>query len=570
MRSLYLFLMILCAKALFGAPLIYITELLRDPYGLESAIGGGASHEFIEIFNAGQDTFWLNNVFVTDGVEADSVIPFGIDLPKHSPSCKSHDAFLPPGAVGIILDQDYATASVTTLFSIDTNTFLFTVDDHDLGNSLSTDDGVALYMGTRRTVDSVAASVCDGSQAITPSGGKLVCVAKSSEGVSVVAGEYLFGSPQYAACPTGVSLGKVEDRTGFWLVQKHFGKIDQLRGTLACTLALMHTGSTIWLNVRWELDNSVNGQSVQGGTLLAPKNPSQIIVHIPCNGIATATNLVLNSDQETQLIPIGISEIWVAPRSLMINELFPRATTSIPEWFELINRTTATIDIRGWYFGNAEDKRVLSERSNTILPGEYLIVTADSALFLSAHPSCRRICVPPSWHTLDNYHDTLIVSTASQIPVDTAAWNSSWFDVWDRGSLEKVSIEASGIARSSWARSERSSPGQPNVALSIYSQSAIRLEAGPIPFTPNNDNVNDLCIISVICPPTYSTAVSIWGFDGTKYCDLAMPPTQQLFWNGKRADGSNAPVGPFFVVVQLTNKEDGGKKQLRQKGVLWR
>ena len=90
---------------------ILITELYRDPPGSESSLCGGASHEFIEILNIGTDTFKINNLFITDGMESDSVIPLREKLSMH-PKCIYNRRFICPGQFALILDPDYSEALI--------------------------------------------------------------------------------------------------------------------------------------------------------------------------------------------------------------------------------------------------------------------------------------------------------------------------------------------------------------------------------------------------------------------------------------------------------------------------
>ena len=138
---------------------LIITELYRNPDGIESALCGGKSHEFIEIINPGPDTFFVDNFFLSDGNEADSILPFGMIISGHD-SCVTNQSFLAPGQIGLILDSDYKVAveKQGCVLPISKGTVLFTCADAELGNGLSDDDGI-LYIKEAETV-SIRLCVC--------------------------------------------------------------------------------------------------------------------------------------------------------------------------------------------------------------------------------------------------------------------------------------------------------------------------------------------------------------------------------------------------------------------------
>ncbi|MBN1306947.1 MAG: hypothetical protein JXA18_03455, partial [Chitinispirillaceae bacterium] len=116
---------------------LIVSELYRDPLGTESSLGGGASHEFVEITNLGPDSIALDSLFITNGLEADSIVPVRETLPGHE-QCLYGGRMIAPGAVALILDPDYRRAIVedtSRRFLLPAGTLLLQCGDGEFGSS---------------------------------------------------------------------------------------------------------------------------------------------------------------------------------------------------------------------------------------------------------------------------------------------------------------------------------------------------------------------------------------------------------------------------------------------------
>ena len=120
----------------------------------------------------------------------------------------------------------------------------------------------------------------------------------------------------------------------------------------------------------------------------------------------------------------------------------------------------------------------------------------------------------------------------------------------------------------SWAPAASPTPGQPNGAALWRAGEKPRLDAGPLPFTPDGDGRNDQLTVRVELPAGYSASVGIYGFSGKKLRSFSGPLSRQFSWDGRTDGGAPAPAGPFFVVMESTSPK--GTIIVRKKGVLWR
>jgi hypothetical protein len=257
-----------------------------------------------------------------------------------------------------------------------------------------------------------------------------------------------------------------------------------------------------------------------------------------------------------------------APTSaIRINEIFPRAQTDCPEWLELANRSSASVNIKNWKYGHLDDSCLITASDFFVPANGFVVLAKDKALFSVKYPATLLVIQPVRWRALDNYYDTVYVWDSSGVLCESAGWDYHWVPSWTDQSLARVSLMISGLLPEAWVVASKASPGQPNSEAAPRASDA-SLDIGPIPFTPNNDGKDDYLSIKVNPPAGASVNVSIYGFDGRKYFDVPQPFSPQFLWNGIAAGGRAAPAGPFFVVAEISN--NGNKQVIRKKGILWR
>jgi hypothetical protein len=556
--------------ARIAASQIFITEIQRDPQGGESASPGGASHEFIEIVNFGIDTFRIDSLFLSDGVESDAVIPWPDSLPQHR-DCILKTSTLAPGGTAIILDPDYPAAISAVPASrlpIRASTLLLRTEDAEVGNGLASDDGIFIYKGTKATIAGIIAYAGDSAFAgSTPVAGKIVLNVPSTvkEGFSVVPRSFLFGKAVYETCVDSLTPGYFELLHGTLFAEYRFGVLDSVGKTFPCTLACIQAGAALQSPSAWRITSSKNASSVTiaEGTLSTRENKGSAVITLPLD--SASYSLRLSSGAVSAQWAIDVSTLWTPIMPIKINELFPRGNAGEPEWFELVNSSSMPINVKGWRFGNNENSETLAATDLLLQPGAFLVVTANTALFQARYPAKNRITTPPHWHSLNNYIDTLCLWDPYSRIKERVCYQNSWFLDWQTQSIARISLASEGMSPQSWSLASSPTPGQPNV---IKSATFARLEIGPLPFTPNGDGKNDLLSIALDLPPGYSATVMVYGFSGKKERDFGAWPGRALLWDGKQDNGSPAPLGPFFVVAEITSAK--GKTTLRQKGVLWR
>lgn len=548
---------------LFSQDLI-ITELYRNPDGIESVLCGGKSHEFVEIINPGPDTFFVDNFFLSDGVETDSILPFGMIISGHD-SCVTNQPFLAPGQIGLILDSDYKVAveKQGCALPISKGVVLFTCADAELGNGLSDDEGILLYKGSRNRIDSIVCLLSDSQlESESPVSGKIVFSdPENIEGHSIVATRFLSDKKSFNHCPTNVSPGWLEFMQRGWIVEFIFGSYVPFQENVSCTLLCICINPDLQAN-KFNYSLTKGGSVILQGMLSLEKNRAQMIIPLQVDSVDYRF-IIDNTEWK-----IDMSSIFLPHSPLKINEIYPFGTQLESEWYELVNVTSMPINLKNWKAGNFEDTSVITNSEYLLEPGAFLVIVKNKQLFLHSFPGISSALQPQVWHTLNNSGDTLCIFDSEGNMRDIVCYRYSWFGNTHKP-IERVNSTIDGCDSTNWAISTGGgTPGFPNGALFWRNVSEAEIKIGPIPFTPNQDGKDDLLSIKLSLPASFKVNLCIYDFRGAKVRCFNGPVRKQYFWDGKADNGKVVQCGPFFVVAELTSTR--GTTLLRKKGILWR
>jgi hypothetical protein len=547
--------------------LVAITEILKDPAGGESDCPGGACLEMVEITNFGPDPLSADHLFLTDGVTVDSILPWPEALAEDAVVVTGQDT-LPPGRTAVIADPQYTDAPRHSRFTLADSTRLWTVDHVSIAGGLSRDRGLLLYRGSRGRIDDSLAAVLDPGQA-----GRLgmrlthTMPASSREGHSLHPTHVLFAGSRWIPSADTVTAGIWPSLEHGWLLEHRPGITSARATTIPCTIAVHHVSGIIPEGTRWRLGRTGSPITVIEEPLSGRPSPYRIVIDLPKDTV----RYLLEVDHEGGRLrqPVDLSTVWLPPSPIRITEISPRATDELPEWIEITNISAIPVDLHGWRLGTPEASDTISALPLSIEPGEYLVLTRDRELFTTTYAVAVRSVEPLHWQALDNYHDTLhLWSPLDTLAAETVIYDHRWFDEWGYQSLARIDPAHPAIDRDAWAVATTPSPGQPDAAVSWRAVRAPSLSIGPTPFTPNGDGRDELLAVRLRLPATHHATVSIYGFDGDILYRFPAPPKERRYWDGMTDSNRPAPVGPFFVVAEIT--AGGTKERIRAKGILWR
>ncbi len=155
---------------------------------------------------------------------------------------------------------------------------------------------------------------------------------------------------------------------------------------------------------------------------------------------------------------------------VVINELMPAPAAGLPEWIELLNAGSDSVDLAGWSVRDAAGGRVLVSAVGMLPPGASVVIA--SSIGLEGAVPGREACilVLSQLPSLNNGGDDLVLLDAAGEQVDSMFYRSGWG--YEGGvSLERVSAAWEGTLRVNWRAcvdATRMTPCAPNsVALPL-------------------------------------------------------------------------------------------------------
>jgi hypothetical protein len=172
-------------------------------------------------------------------------------------------------------------------------------------------------------------------------------------------------------------------------------------------------------------------------------------------------------DERTSNDTVAILVSVGYPRgSMLINEIMYAPLGDEPEWVELSNVATDTINMKNWKISDLTEstKNTLTSKDVFIPPLGYCIIAKDAA-FVSMHPSLTSTVIIASFGALNNTTpDAVILYDSRSQPIDSVYYLPAWGGQGGR-SLERIDLDQSSTDGRNWGTSQDSSfstPGREN------------------------------------------------------------------------------------------------------------
>jgi hypothetical protein len=152
--------------------------------------------------------------------------------------------------------------------------------------------------------------------------------------------------------------------------------------------------------------------------------------------------------------------------SVVVNEIMYAPTSTEPEWVELYNTRSDSINLKGWLVSdsNVLTKRTITSTTILIPPNGYVVMTKDSAALVDIHPAipCRIIDVT-GFPTLNNSGDAVVLYDDRVKSMDSVGYVPGWGGNTGGKSLERIDPSAPSTTQANWGTSRHgSTPGVRN------------------------------------------------------------------------------------------------------------
>lgn len=192
-----------------------------------------------------------------------------------------------------------------------------------------------------------------------------------------------------------------------------------------------------------------------------------------------------------QLTAVNINEVR---DDIVINEIMYAPAAGEPEWIELYNRSSKTINLKNYSIADNNDSVKIVLSNLELLQNEYLIIADDSIIINYYNLDGKSVI--KNFPTLNNGGDKLILLDSLSRVIDSTQFNSSWGGTSGK-SLERILLAGSSIDSTNWKSTKRKIGGTPGAVNSV-SPKDYDIEAVKIIFTPRLPVFGDYVGISVL------------------------------------------------------------------------
>jgi hypothetical protein len=254
---------------------------------------------------------------------------------------------------------------------------------------------------------------------------------------------------------------------------------------------------------RKDSSNSVQ-QSVSNGLFLSAGDSSNVPSSSVINNIQgryiVTVKIIFPEDQDSLNNYLAENlEPGAAERSIIVNEIMYDPEVGEPEWIEMKNISSETINMKNWSLSDVlttPTKSIITNQDYFLAPNEIIISARDTIFFLF-HPELSLKTKIVSYGILGNTEDGIIIYDNRDGIIDSVIYNSSWGH--KKGySLERISPDKNSNDSSNWTLSlgsEKSTPGRENSVEDIPNGKRNDLVINEIMYDPvigNNEFVEFL------------------------------------------------------------------------------
>jgi hypothetical protein len=470
--SLLLSIIVLFQSIAFSQQIL-ITEIMYDLDGSDSP------NEFVEIFNPSEtDSLNMEGWTIRDRSSTDALIDSGFGLK------------IPPLSYGLIMEGDYPILSGIYNLIIPENTILIKVDDSSIGNGLSVSDSLYLQDSTGQIMETVGWE--DWAQ----------------DGFALERLRYHLGNNPLNWAQSLDSLGTpglvnsvLPDSIDFAVFDLTL--LPSVIATEATTTLLGQVVNDGLNTVEPEIIVYVNGayytnefpgniaelDTVEFELEIGPFESGYHTILVSLN-----TDGDINISNNQNSVVLGVRYEF---RTFVLNEFIPQPISGLPEFVEIVNMNSDTVDLKNWRITDSNEGLNYGLGSVSIAMDEYVVIAADSTLVDSVPNGVPYLTPDGGFPTLNNSGDEIRIFDPFNTLIDSLFYSSTWGI--DQGiSLEKYYPNDSSHIQGNWAPSNSLSGftiGAPNAITPAIINGTLLSEN--IYYSPSIPSETDEVIMSI-------------------------------------------------------------------------
>lgn len=174
------------------------------------------------------------------------------------------------------------------------------------------------------------------------------------------------------------------------------------------------------------------------------------------------------SEDQSLTNNILIKQFTVSPpgnnfNDIVINEIMYAPSSGEPEWLEIFNTTSNSINLKNWKLSDASTTVTITNQDKLIDANSYLVISRDSSILNYYNvPSQIIITNIPS---LNNTGDAVVIKDPLETQIDSVSYLPTWGGNFGGKSLERISADALSNDPVNWGSSisnNKATPGSVN------------------------------------------------------------------------------------------------------------
>ena len=455
-------------------------------YDLE---GTDSPNEFVEIFNPSEtDSLNMNGWTIRDRSSTDALIDSGFGLK------------IPPLSYGLIMEGDYPILSGIYNLIIPENTILIKVDDSSIGNGLSVSDSLYLQDSTGQIMETIGWE--DWAQ----------------DGFALERLRYHLGNNPSNWAQSLDSLGTPGSVNSVLPDSIDFSVFDL---TLSPSVIITETTTTLLGQVVNDGLNTAEPEIIVyvDGAYYTNEFPGNIAeldtvefeleigpfesgYHTILVSLNTDGDINISNNQDS--VVLGVRYEF---RTFVLNEFIPQPISGLPEFVEIVNMSSNTVDLKNWRITDSNEGLNYGLGSVSIAMDEYVVIAADSTLVDSVPNGVPYLTPDGGFPTLNNSGDEIRIFDPFNTLIDSLFYSSTW-GINQGISLEKYYTNDSSHIQENWAPSTSLSGftiGAPNAVTPAIINGTLLSEN--IYYSPSIPSETDEVIMSI---PILNSGTSIF------------------------------------------------------------
>jgi hypothetical protein len=145
-----------------------------------------------------------------------------------------------------------------------------------------------------------------------------------------------------------------------------------------------------------------------------------------------------------------ITSVAALPLAMVVNEIMFAPISPEPEWIELLNTSSDTIDLSGWQIGIAHySAKTIPSGTALVPPDSMIILTSNDSVLALLRQVPRSRIIPVALSALSNSGSTVTLRDPSNNLIDSVSYDGTWIHT-DGISIERIDPTQPGWLASNW------------------------------------------------------------------------------------------------------------------------